>query len=262
MDLLQFTKENPPPVGTLDKGGTPFDPGKHAARVNKNTLRWIPRSPGRYNKGQSRFPGVDAATAPGAPADAPASVPSGMPPVKEVSADALLDLPTVAPAPKGDAAPSPTPPPSASPALPEVGPQADATTAGPSAEAPRGGDAKASAAHAGKLAARATYAVTGALIRDHKAAKPAADEHTALANTWTAFFEFRGVAFVGVFAVGAAVLCYLLEDGRREPFVEFVKGLFSKKPEKRAEPSAAPVTTPNAKPAPDSAAAHHVVFPE
>lgn len=57
---------------------------------------------------------------------------------------------------------------------------------------------------------------------------------------------------MGVVAVGAAVLCYLLEDGRREPFVEFVKGLFSKKRgEKRAEP-VAPASTASA-PAPAGA---------
>jgi hypothetical protein len=141
----------------------------------------------------------------------------------------------------------------------------------PGASAPAGaaaapsGDAQASAAHAGKLAARATYAVTGALIRDHKAAKPSPDEHAALADTWTAFFQFRGVALVGVVAVGAAVLCYLLEDGRREPFVEFVKGLFAKKREKRAEPVAPPAPASAPAPAgasPSASSLQPIRFPE
>jgi hypothetical protein len=262
MNLLEFNKDNPPPIGTPDAKGTPFDPGKHLPRVNAKTQRWLPRSPGRFNKGQTRLPGVEAATQTPPPA-------ADAPPVAEVTASDLIDLPTTpAAAPKADIAPgSPpppqqTPPPAAAP-VPEVGPQDEKTAPGAGAEAPRGADAKASAAHAGKLAARATYAVTGAMIRDHKAAKPTPDEHTALVNTWTAFFEFRGVALVGVFAVGAAVLCYLLEDGRREPFVDFVKGLFRKKGEKRAEPVATPATSAGAPaPAPTPHSVHHVRFPE
>ncbi len=246
-------------AGTPDAKGTPYDAAKHVPRMNPKTGRWMPRSPGRFAKRPAAAPA-------GAPTPAEAPRPAELPPVTEVTADALVELPaarTAPPlaevkpgAPAAEASPE-NPPTSAS--IPEVGPDAGPAGADPA----RGADARASAAHAGKLAARATYAVTGAVIRDHKAAKPTPAEHTALADTWTAFFEFRGVALVGVFAVGAAVLCYLLEDGRREPFVDFVKGLFRKKPERRAEPVAdapAPATPP---PAPASpASVHHVRFPE
>jgi|GEM_PF-4019306 len=234
-------------AGTLDAKGTPYDPAKHVPRMNSRTGRWMPRSPGRFAKRPAA-----------APAAAEAPRPVDLPPVTEVTADALVELPaarTAPPiaevkpgAPAAEASPE-TPPASAS--IPDVGPDSGPAGADPA----RTADARASAAHAGKLAARATYAVTGAVIRDHKAAKPTPAEHTALADTWTAFFEFRGVALVGVFAVGAAVLCYLLEDGRREPFVDFVKGLFRKKPEKRAP--ATPLPAPSS-----PASVHHVRFPE
>ena len=256
MDLLQFTKDNPPPVGTLDKGETPFDPGKHSSRVNPKTLRWMPRSPGRYNKGQSRLPGVDAATQPAATADAPASTPSGIPPVKEVTADVLLELPKTQPAPKSEAQPgdtAPTPPPSPTPPasapLPEVGPQTEqkgAETSAPSS--PRGSDASMAHEAAAELSARVVYTLTGVFIGDHKRATASGDEHKNIRAAFAAFYQYRGVVFVGGVAIALVLLAYVLGDARREEVVSTVKRVFAKKP--KGSPSGPIVDVETTTPAP------------
>lgn len=269
--------------GSPDNKGTPFDPARHIPRINPKSGRWIPRSPGRGHKGQTRLPGVDsAAPAPATPAaPAPAapapSAGEALPPAREVTADALIDLPDAKPA-----APAPGAAPAAAPTapapLPEIGPGETLPPAGsapapgepvrvtiepPGLTPPRptGGGADVTMNHeaAGELAARTTYALTGALIGDHKKATACGREHDSLKMAFASFFQYRGVMFVGSVALGLVLLAYVLGEARKEEILTTFKKFFAGK---KAEPGPAPIVTPPpASPAAQPAAAPKAATP-
>jgi hypothetical protein len=100
---------------------------------------------------------------------------------------------------------------------------------------------------AGELAARTTYALTGALIGNHKKATASGPEHESLKSAFASFFQFRGVVFVGSVALGLVLLAYFLGEARKEEVFSTFKRLLGKKPETQASPGPAPA--PAAKPA-------------
>ena len=108
--------------------------------------------------------------------------------------------------------------PSAPPPSPESGTPPET---GEPAPAPAGGAMPAASAKAAaEVATNAGYTITGALIRDHKAARPTAAEHANLRDTTAAYIEARGLRFVGGVAIAIGFLAYLLGDERREKIWE------------------------------------------
>jgi hypothetical protein len=128
------------------------------------------------------------------------------------------------------------------PEFPEVGPgeaPADSTkctqTAGgtsaeqsPTSSAPRT-DVKLGHQAAGELAARVTYALTGALIGDRKKARAVGEEHKEIRDAYAAFFQYRGVVFVGSAALGLIILAYCLGEARSDEIGAVFKRFFGKK---------------------------------
>jgi hypothetical protein len=242
MNLLEFSKENPPAVGTADGKGTPFDGGRHLPRVHAKTLRWLPRSPGRGNKGQTRLQGVDSTaqrSAQPAPIDAPR--PPDLPPVQEVSAEEILQLPpAAAPSKASDATPGPAQGPASAPApgpLPEVKPAADTGAAaepGSSSSspepAPARGDTTMAHDAAAELTTRVVYTLTGVAIKDHKRATATGEEHKNIRAAVSAFYAHRGVVFVGSVALALVFVAYALGDARREEVINTIKRVFARKP--------------------------------
>jgi hypothetical protein len=193
---------SPSPVapGTLDRKGTPYDPARHIPKMKESTGGWMPRGGRKPNP-----PAANAGTGATAPAPTPPPAPAApLPPIPEVGPS---DAPTAA----------------ASPA------QGEQPTGEPAPARPAGPDVTVAHETAAELAARATYAVTGAVIGDHKKATATGAEHESLKKGYASFFAYRNIVLVGGIALAAVVIAYLLGEARREEVVGTVKKLFAKK---------------------------------
>ncbi len=273
MDLLQFTKENPPPVGTPDAKGTPWDAAKHQAKVHPKTLRWLPRSPGRGHAGQTRLPGVDApqttpaASAPSSADPAP-DTPAGAAEVKTVSAESLLGLPA---APAAASPNADTPLSSAKPAeapaaaIADVAPQVET---GPAADAPAAGKAVALEATPETdaqsiMAIEALEFITGSFTGEHDEARMEKARRAAMQRMLSRWFAQKGWVAVGGVMLLLFVLSYFLETAKKEKTRAKLREMWGrwwkkKPPEKPAEvlavetvqPAATPPAAASAAPAP------------
>lgn len=126
---------------------------------------------------------------------------------------------TVTP-PSGSFIPPEMPPPPNPEMQPDAGPEEMGNGAKPEMPA-------ASAKSVAEVATNAGYAITGAIIRDHKAARPSVAEHANLRDTTAAYIEARGIKFIGGVAVGFGVLAYLLGEERRGAILETGKRLWA-----------------------------------
>ena len=117
---------------------------------------------------------------------------------------------------------------------------------------------------AAELSARVVYMLTGVFIGDHKRATATGEEHKTIRAAFAAFYQYRGVVFVGTVAIALVLLAYALGDARREEVVTTVKRVFSKKAKPAAAGAVVDVETTPAKAAPAPAAGQPapVVFPE
>ena len=122
--------------------------------------------------------------------------------------------------------------------------------AGTGAEPDRGSDAELSPEYGGELSARSLYLLTGAFTGDHKAAAATGAEHANLVKMFTAFLRYRGFTVKGWGALGLSVVAFLIDEKRRAivwaKAVSVWHGWFPEKPkpERRAEPVAAPDVPP------------------
>lgn len=208
--------------GTLDRHGVPFDPARHIARQHPTSGRWMPRG-GRKPKAASPFSGSTSS------------------PPESTGADT----------------PPPSPPsPAGSPAASEPAPSFDdiekaaAEPAKPAnAELVDDKDAELSPEGTGEILARAGYAVTGAVIGNHKAATATGAEHANIKRVVGAYCRHRGIVFVGTLALIGTFIAYLLDDLRREVVVERIKAFFRAKPGPRTSTPSAPEKTRETAPA-------------
>jgi hypothetical protein len=222
-----------PTTGELDAKGNSFDASKHLPRKHPHTGRWMPRG-GRKPK-LAPAPAVaslDASPAaetppsdqqPGQPIPAdtpPASSPEPAPSFADIEHAAGKDTP---------------PAPDAKPGNAELVDDKDATL---------------SPEDTGELASRALYAVTGAIVGDHKKAAAVGAEHANIKRVAAAYCRHRGFAVVGGLALTFTVLAYFLGDARREAVTEKFKALFARK--SAPKPVSAPAVAPSA---PDKTAA-------
>jgi hypothetical protein len=222
-DIIDQIPEIPPgassvPPGTLAKG-VPFDPARHIPRTNPKTGAWMPKG-GRKPKTASESSG-STSSQPGStePAQPELFTPSDTSPIDSPAAPSFEDIEKAA-GPVASETPSPAP------------------GAAPS------GDATLPAEAAGEIGARAVYAITGAVIGNHKAATASGAEHKNITAVITAYAKHRGWAAVGLVALIGTLVAYLLTDGRREPLVDMIKRAIANAKKK---PAAMPVT-PEAEP--------------
>jgi hypothetical protein len=114
------------------------------------------------------------------------------------------------------------------------------------------GDAALPAEAYAEIGVRALYAVTGAVIGDHKAATASGAEHKNLTAVATAYIRHRGWVMVGFIAVVGTVAAYMLMDGRREPLMQRIKtvlaNLRKKKPQNVTPMEEHPVDSAPAEP--------------
>lgn len=220
--------------GTLDRKGTPYDPARHIPKMKAKTGAWMPRG------------GRKPAPRPGEIAAAPTPAPAPSPKPGETFGEAYAFPPR--------------------PPIPEIGPDEPAPAPASAAGEKPAGDTAANKAPeparpsqdfslphetAAELASRATYAVTGVVIGDHKKATATGAEHETLKKGYASFFAHRNLVLVGGFALLAVVVAYLLGEARREEVVGTVKKMFTKKPAPRpvveiapAPPASPPPTPP------------------
>lgn len=205
--------------GTPDKSAkaTPFDPARHIPKMHPKHGYWMPKG-GRTKTPKSAAPSSGSTSSPQANT--------------------------------GEEQPELFTPSPASPAASHVAPSFDdieraagaPATAAPAAAAPAG-DASLPAEAAGEIGARAVYAITGAVIGNHKAATASGAEHKNITAVITAYARHRGWAVVGPLALLGTLVAYLLTDGRREPLTEMIKKLFAgkKKPPLTVAPESEPI---------------------
>lgn len=222
--------------GTPDDHGTPFDPARHIPKKHPRTGRWMPRG-GRKVKSSATT--STASELPlGDTSAALSSASSNAGNDAERSTKGAPDFSDI------DAAAGPATKP------------AEGAAATPATAA--NGDAALPAEAAGEIGSRALYAITGAVIGNHKAATAGAAEHKNITAVLTAYAKHRGWAMVGALALIGTIVAYLLADGRREPLAEMIKkafGQLKKKPPVNVTPESATIEIDPATPAPAPAAA-------
>jgi hypothetical protein len=196
MNLRDYSKTNPPPVGTLDRKGRAFDPAKHHPRVSQWDT-WIPR--GKPFGGPGREPA--------APAPAPTLGESA---AVETSAAPAASPETAAEAPGAAPAASPTPEP-----MPRFDDLEKAAGLGETPAAPASPppppDATGTPRRDAEVACKGLYLVTGLLTGAPGEAKPAASLHADLRDTLGAYLESRGIRSVGIVAVAVGLIAYFLD---------------------------------------------------
>ncbi len=89
----------------------------------------------------------------------------------------------------------------------------------------------AKAKDAAEVACRSIYAVVGAVTKSGAEAKADPEDHENLRDTAAAYIESKGWTFVGLFAVGIALLAYFLRIGERPKVSAWAKDFFSRKDE-------------------------------
>ena len=204
--------------GTLSRSGVPFDPARHIPKQHPRSGGWMPRG--------GRKPKAGRAAAPSPSLPPSSSLVDSSPP------------PSGSPGEPSAPAAEP-PPPAAAPSFDDIERAAGAPAPSeplPGAAAPSG-DAALPAEASAEIACRALYAVTGAVIGDHKAATAGAAEHKSLTNVATAYIRHRGWAMVGFIAIVGTLLAYILHDGRREPITERFKKLLLSLGKKKPAPT-------------------------
>jgi hypothetical protein len=205
--------------GTPDKHGTPFNPAIHIPKMHPRSGRWMPKG-GRTKK--------------------PAAIASVTTETTEQTTTAESQSKETAPP--------------AAPSFDDIeraaGPAASDTPAATATVSPSG-DAALPAEAAGEIGARAVYAITGAVIGNHKAATASGAEHKNITAVITAYARHRGWAIVGPLALLGTLVAYLLTDGRREPLTDMFKKLFAgkKKPPVSVAAESEPIDITPAAPA-------------